>query len=291
MTTNTPIQVQAGDSFLFDTIFKIQESNLYLLSIVSFLLIILSLVFYTLVSSKFSFQVRSVVLIATIPTINYIVAFIYPYNIEGIFMGLFFLIISFILMSIENKKSTIEPFFHVGLLYGLTFLISYESILLLPSMLLSVIIFGKNGIKDFLSFLFGAIVCFYILITWLILVDKTSKLNELMNFILLIRYQLLSNRELMPFVIAFLSLVAAYSYQSGINIHTRKYFMFLFFAIGSIFLFNIFFSIYSVKSFVAIMGLSSFYFSSYLIQSKNQKIKNGLILIGIALASMSTFLL
>lgn len=276
---------------LLSFIFNLDESKISILKGCSVGLFLITLVnFFNLLHQK-DFSVRFELIAVYAVLVHGIIALNYRLSFVD-FVSLLYVSILLLQLSQVNKiTQTVNSFFTIGLVFGLFAVFSTNVLFYIPVLILSVNIFGKNGFKDLGGLILGLIAPIYILYSIYYLTDSNQLMLDTANSIRQFKYQLAYKWYYIPPVLVLLNVLSAVPLIANFNINSRKLFTIIF----SIFLSNaiclISFQFGHSKLVLSLLSIGALYFSIYIGGSRNVRVKNILLILGLIWVIFNTFVI
>jgi len=277
------------ESVLLGQIFNFQNLSLnFNLSLQFLIIFILGLSQY-FIYKNLSFSGRSTLVYQVIFLINTIIALSFDYNFMDI-VQLSFVTLFFTTLARTNKEQqTTSMFFDIGFFYGLSLLISMKLLLLLPVMIFSINIFGKNSFRDFWGFLFGLLVPIYLFVTYLYFIDQEQWMLIYLKSMHFFNYEFIHRIEIIAIILIVIKGISAFSVVASYNINTRKFYTVLLSMYLILILFYVFFEYNHSKSFLSLFFIGALYMSALYSSFRKGRMKNILLISGFLLAIIVTF--
>lgn len=280
----------ARDSFIFTFIIKPSSANIHWVQLLVFIVFLVMFYLLTIVFNQLSFTSKNLLAIQSIFLINSILALYFENDLISIF-ELFFVLLYLMFFVISDKKAqTTSLFFNIGFIFGVSIFLSLKLLLLLPILLFSANIYGKNGFGDLFSFIFGLMVPIYIVSTFLYLSDKLILISLYSDSIIQLQYDMIRGKEIILFSLISLFAFMAFPAIPTFNINTRKLYTILLSMFFILVPFYIFLSFRENKSYLILSLIGTLYLSAFLSTSKKYKLKSFILFSGFVMAILVTII-
>jgi hypothetical protein len=278
-----------NSSLAFHYLLKTQTWNIVLVKTIILICILLSLLFFSLIFKDFSYQSKSGLIAVFVVCVNTLLSLIFPFNLEGVFSVLLFLILSYTTARLEKKKDTTSSIFNIGFLFALSIAVTYYMSFFIVPLIFALFIFGRNGIRDLLALMIGILVPIVIFLSIILLTNNIDLLGLIILPIKILENSILANWEWLVFGYSILSFLLVIPLIAGFTIATRKFYTFLFFCILTLLPVFIFIGFSGSKPFYLILFVSSFYTLPFLLKAAGNRLKNVMLILGLFGAIFVTF--
>lgn len=277
------------NSIFIGSVLNINTWNTLTLKLIVFIMISLNFILFSTICRHFSYHSKGGLVFLFILGVHTILTLTFPVNLEHIFVGFLFLVLSQILSQIYQRRETVNVFFNLGFVFSWSFFASSSMLFFLPPLLFSLMIFGKNGARDLWALLIGIGAAFAILVSLILVFSSNDLWINIFSSVQVLHYKLPYRWEWLFFVIAVLSALVAFPHINLFTINTRKFYIYLFISFLSIVLFFLIFSDNGLKNYYLIMIIASFYFTPFLFKMKSVRFKSLLVFLGLLIAILATF--
>lgn len=207
---------------------------------------------------------------------------------DFIFVGYVFILI-LQLYKIRKESKTTNNFHGMGLALGISCLISIHMIVIIPIMFFVWGNFGKSGIKDLLALIIGILIPIYTLAAYSYLADEPQIWSHYFTAISLFEYSLPKKYEYLALVICFIGTIKSLPYTQNFNINTRKIYTILTVVFFLYFGLSLCLRVEGSSLIFCVMFISSLFLHIYISQTRNKKLQNILLAIGLIWSFLSTF--
>lgn len=287
--TTQNFYVDKSEFVILDSIFQINEKNVFLYKFLSFTLFGIVLVLMYNLAVRRDLTLKNELIAVAVVLIFGVHALLFSSSLSSFILIFFFTSILTSLVNTPKKSQTVDSIYYIGVLYGMTTLLSPNTIVLLPLLLICINQFGKNGMRDIGGLLLGLCTPIYILITYLYLTDNFHLISRWIGQFHAYKFQFPTAIQYLPIAISIISGVLAMPYIANFNINTRKLYTVIFGALVLLSISAVFLKFNHLKYILALMFVGSLYFSIYLSHIRNKRLRELLLIVGIVSAIINTF--
>jgi hypothetical protein len=284
-----PLGTESEGSFLFTHVLKTHLWGPSLLRSLVFVVLLIGFFMFNLIFKEFSYQSKSGLFAIFVVCIHNILALSLPFNLEGVFSILLFLILSLLVLKLEKIKDTTSSFFNLGFVFVLSTVATNYMLFFLFPLIFAMFIYGRNGLRDFLAMIVGISTPIIILGSIILLQNNQEILGHLVFGFKQIKYLLLSRWEWLILGLTAVSFIVTLPIINSFTIATRKFYTYLFFCILVLIPAFILIGISGNKPYGLTMTLASFYILPFILKTYSRLFKNLMLFLGIVAAIFATF--
>lgn len=284
-----PLVTESEGSFLFTHVLKTHLWGPSLLRSLVFVVLLIGFFMFNLIFKEFSYQSKSGLFAIFVVCIHNILALSLPFNLEGVFSILLFLILSLLVLKLEKIKDTTSSFFNLGFVFVLSTVATNYMLFFLFPLIFAMFIYGRNGLRDFLAMILGISTPIIILGSIILLQNNQEILGHLVFSIKQIKYLLLIRWEWLILGLTAVSFIVTLPLINSFTIATRKFYTYLFFCIVVLIPAFILIGISGNKPYGLTMTLASFYILPFILKTYSRLFKNLMLFLGIVAAIFATF--
>lgn len=193
--------------------------------------------------------------------------------------------------TIHKGQETTSHFFAIGAMYICTVIIAPGASVALLAILLSISVFGKNGIRDLLGLIVGMLTPVYFWISFLYITNDLASLDRYLHSFYTWKFLWPVGAEYLVIGAAILYFILAQPYVTKFNIHSRKLLTINNLLAICFILFAVFYTYGNQKPMLILAFLSSYYLAVFVVHLRNKRMRQIILYLSFILVSITTIFL